>query len=44
MLCSAIELLPPFQREAIVLTHFQDLSGADMAEVMGVDIETAKGG
>ena len=39
----AIELLPPLQREAIVLAHYQDLSGADMAGVMGVDVETAKG-
>ena len=36
---AAIEALPERQREAILLVHYQDLSGAEAASVLDISIE-----
>lgn len=38
----AIESLPPLQREALVLFEYEELSLAEIAEVVGADIGTVK--
>ena len=39
---SAIESLPPLQREALVLFEYEDLSLAEIAAIVGVDANTVK--
>jgi RNA polymerase sigma-70 factor (ECF subfamily) len=39
---TAISSLPPLQREAIVLFEYEDLTLAEIAEVVGADIGTVK--
>ena len=39
---SALDLLPPFQREAIVLFEFEELSLEETAAVAGADVGTIK--
>ncbi|HEY0407938.1 MAG TPA: RNA polymerase sigma factor [Pyrinomonadaceae bacterium] len=38
----AVESLPPLQREALVLFEFEELSLAEIAEVVGADVGTVK--
>lgn len=38
----AVESLPPLQREALVLFEFEELSLAEVAEVVGADIGAVK--
>jgi RNA polymerase sigma-70 factor (ECF subfamily) len=38
----AIESLPPLQREALVLFEFEELSLAEIAEVVGADVGAVK--
>ncbi len=35
----ALAALPPRQREAIVLVHYQELSGAQASDLMGISVE-----
>jgi RNA polymerase sigma-70 factor (ECF subfamily) len=35
----ALADLPPRQREAIVLAHYQELSGAEAADILGISVE-----
>ena len=39
---SAVEALPPLQREAVVLFEYQEMSLADVAAVCEVDVGTVK--
>lgn len=39
----AVSDLPPLQREAIALAHFEGLAPREIAEVLGIDIEAVKG-
>jgi RNA polymerase sigma-70 factor (ECF subfamily) len=39
---AALDLLPPLQREAIVLFEFEELSLEETAAVVGADIGTVK--
>ena len=36
---AALQALPERQREALVLCHYQELGGAEAAEVMNVSVE-----
>ena len=38
----AIAELPPLQREAVILFEFEDLSLAEIAEVVNADVGTVK--
>ncbi|MFL6230516.1 MAG: RNA polymerase sigma factor [Pyrinomonadaceae bacterium] len=38
----AIQALPPLQRESLVLFEYEELSLAEIAEIVGVDINTVK--
>ena len=38
----AIDKLPPRQREAIYLKYYNNLSGAEIAQVMGISHQTAR--
>jgi RNA polymerase sigma-70 factor (ECF subfamily) len=39
---TAVEALPPLQREAVVLFEYQEMSLADIAAVCDVDVGTVK--
>ena len=39
---AALEQLPPFHREILVLIFYHQLSGAEVAEVLGINVGTVK--
>lgn len=41
-LASALKSLPPRQRQAVVLRYYEDLSEADVAQIMGCSLGTVK--
>jgi RNA polymerase sigma factor (sigma-70 family) len=42
MVAAAVAALPPRQRETVVLRYFEDLSEADIAQLLGCSTGTVK--
>jgi RNA polymerase sigma factor (sigma-70 family) len=43
VISSAVAMLPTLQREALILFEYEELSLAEVAEIVGADVGTVKG-